>query len=81
MVEEAHLGLFSFTKFLMWLDLEARRDALLQSNVVHHLALGARESFPDQGPFPQPERLDAEHMQETINVLAFQLIIAVHICC
>jgi len=43
--EEANLGLFSFQKFLMWLDLEAKQAALLQNPVVKHLLSGSGEPF------------------------------------
>lgn len=56
--EEVHLGHFSFTKFLMWNDLEAKSGALLDSPLVKHLALSKGETFPFQGDFPACEMLD-----------------------
>lgn len=56
--QDVVLGLFSFTKFLMWHDLEARADTLLAHPVVRHLALGGREPFVEQGAFPAAEELD-----------------------
>ncbi len=35
--EEAHLGCFTFTKFLMWKDLEENAEHLLESDVVRRL--------------------------------------------
>ena len=48
-VEEAHIGFFSFTKFLMWRDLEERSADLLRNKVVDHLINHPNESFPGQG--------------------------------
>src|SRR5690606_23254522 len=59
-VPTAWLGEFSFTKFLMWLDLEARTDALLQNRVVKHLFEGEGQPFPLARPFSTPEQLDGE---------------------
>jgi very-short-patch-repair endonuclease len=59
-LEEVHLGLFQFTKFLMWRDLEENQEVLLQNEIVRHLASGATEPFPDRGEHLPPERLDDE---------------------
>jgi very-short-patch-repair endonuclease len=57
-IEKAGLGIFSFTKFLMWRDLDAKTDDLLSNEVVNHLALSGRKAFPAQGEFPKREELD-----------------------
>ena len=57
-LEEVHLGLFQFTKFLMWRDLEENQEVLLQNEIVRHLASGAAEPFHDRGEHVAPERLD-----------------------
>lgn len=54
----AWLGEFSFTKFLMWLDLEQRTEALLQSPVVKHLFEGGGQPFPLVRPFSSPDEID-----------------------
>lgn len=59
-VEEAHIGLFSFAKFLMWKDLEENKDALLANEVVRHLAEASNDAFPDRAGAVAPERLDDE---------------------
>ncbi|MGN6109264.1 MAG: DUF3320 domain-containing protein, partial [Kofleriaceae bacterium] len=41
----ARLGIFSFAKFVMWNDLDARADALLAAPVVGHLAAGTGVAF------------------------------------
>jgi hypothetical protein len=50
LVREARLGIFSFTKFVMWNDLGARAGELLDSGVVRALATGV--GFPEQEAFP-----------------------------
>lgn len=54
----ANLGLFTFSKFLMWLDLQEREDDLRRSRVVDYLV--ARPDAPfDPEPFPSADRLDS----------------------
>jgi very-short-patch-repair endonuclease len=51
----AHLGFFSFTKYLMWLDLK-NRDELLQSAVLRHLIEAPGAALPQEvGAFPRDE--------------------------
>jgi len=57
-LEEVHLGLFQFQKFLMWKDLEENKDALLANEVVRHIASGSLDSFPSRGPQIPVERMD-----------------------
>ncbi|MBM4370000.1 MAG: DUF4011 domain-containing protein, partial [Deltaproteobacteria bacterium] len=56
--DEAHLGLFSFTKFLMWRDLDQNAEVLMRSEVVRHLAEGGRHPFEDRVGEPEPRGLD-----------------------
>ncbi len=58
--EDCSLGIFSFTKYLMWKDMVDRREALLKNPVVAHIASSERSTFPEQGDFPAPSTLDAE---------------------
>ncbi|MES2643696.1 MAG: DUF3320 domain-containing protein [Myxococcota bacterium] len=46
-LDEVHVGLFTFTKFLMWKDLDENAETLLQSEVVRHVARGGAGEFPD----------------------------------
>jgi len=55
--ESAHLGLFSFNKFLMWRDLQENLEGLQENRLVNHLVETPGETF-DPAPFPQPEELD-----------------------
>jgi len=57
---EVVLGQFSFSKLLMWRDLGANAHHMLESEVVRHLARGAKAAFPDQGPFPAEQELDTK---------------------
>jgi len=61
-VEEAHLGLFSFTKYLMWRDLVDNAEALLENDVVRHIASKKPEAFVSKsgGETVPAERLDDE---------------------
>jgi len=59
-IEEARIGLFSFTKFLMWRDLRERADELMQNAVVEHLVNRPQEPFDSGGAFPAADRLDEE---------------------
>jgi len=59
-VEDAVAGLYAFTKFLMWADLERRADEILGAPVVAHLVERPGEAFPNEGTFPDPETLDDE---------------------
>jgi len=64
--DDVHLGIFSFTKFLMWLDLQERSARLLESDVVRHLVELPDAPFDADGAFPDPDRLDEEHPPEGI---------------
>lgn len=57
--DDVGLGLFSFTKFLMWRDLEDRSEALMQSTVVRHLVEQAGPLAGADTPLPDPAELDA----------------------
>lgn len=59
-VDEARIGLFSFTKFLMWRDLTERADDLMENPVVEHLVNRPDQPFDPDGEFPRAERLDEE---------------------
>lgn len=55
---EAHLGLFSFSKFLMWSDLRDNQTALLENPVVRHIASNdAHDALPYES-IPDAQALD-----------------------
>ncbi|MFH1707858.1 MAG: DUF3320 domain-containing protein [Planctomycetota bacterium] len=56
--EEAAIGFFSFTKFLMWNDLEERTADLMKNALVHHLVETPDAPFEAGGEFPDPATLD-----------------------
>ncbi|MAG55752.1 MAG: hypothetical protein CMJ83_05635, partial [Planctomycetes bacterium] len=63
--DEASIGLFSFTKFLMWRDLQARSEHLLQQPLVRRILEAGPEdeddpaAAVDEPGFPDPATLDA----------------------
>ncbi|MDH5299214.1 MAG: DUF4011 domain-containing protein, partial [Desulfobulbaceae bacterium] len=63
-LESAYIGHFSFTKFLMWRDLEVRAEDLQKNAIVKHLIHTPSEVYPDDGVFPDPDRLDETHRPE-----------------
>ena len=65
-VERAVLGTFSFTKYLMWKDLEERSEALKRNPVVKHLIETPTQSFNDGIVFPEPRELDRDYSPEQI---------------
>jgi hypothetical protein len=58
LVEKVVLSTFSFTKYLMWKDLEERTDALRENAIVRHLIETPTCSFNDGIPFLEPRELD-----------------------
>lgn len=55
---EASIGFFSFTKHLMWLDLEERSEALRDSDLVKHLIDTPEAAFVQDGEPPAERELD-----------------------
>ena len=65
-LDQTNIGLFSFSKFLMWRDLSERTDDLLRNPVVDHLVNRPDQAFPTDGAFPNADRLDEErHPKDT----------------
>lgn len=58
--EEVVLAMFSFAKYLMWVDLTQRTDQLRENPVVKHLLDTPRDPYPSTVAFPEPKRLDIE---------------------
>ncbi|MBR5876106.1 MAG: DUF4011 domain-containing protein [Akkermansia sp.] len=57
-IEGCSLGVFSFTKYLMWKDLSDREEFLMRNPIVRQIAAEQRSSFPVQVGFPDPATLD-----------------------
>jgi very-short-patch-repair endonuclease len=65
-LELAHLGIFSFTKFLMWKDLQDRTDQLKANRVVKHLIENPSQAFAYESNNSGFERLDETHRPQDI---------------
>ena len=52
------LGIFSFTKYLMWKDLQDRQQQLLQNSVVAHLVNNPGQAYSNEGIGFDPRTLD-----------------------
>jgi hypothetical protein len=56
--EDASLTILTFSRFLMWLDLEANAEELKENVVVRHLIETSNELFDPDASFPDLETLD-----------------------
>ncbi len=56
--EDVILSTFSFSKHLMWKDLQDNSDLLKENPVVKHLIDDPQSPYRDQGNFPHPDKLD-----------------------
>ncbi len=65
-LEQAHLGIFSFKKYLMWKDLQDRTDQLKGNRVVKHLIDNPGEAFARESKGGEFERLDETHQPQDI---------------
>lgn len=62
---EVWLGQFSFTKFLLWKDLNDRLEALTENRIVKHLVQGGGLPYPNPPEDVKPPQLDDQfHPQE-----------------
>lgn len=69
-VEEAHVGFFSFAKFLLWRDLVAHERELLGHDLVRHLVHGDRGAALDvHAPFGDARALDRERPPESSRLV------------
>jgi very-short-patch-repair endonuclease len=65
-LEQAHLGIFSFKKYLMWKDLQDRTEQLKGNRVVKHLIDNPGEAFAREGNSSEFDRLDDTHQPHDI---------------
>lgn len=66
--EEAHLGIFSFTKYLMWKDLQDRTEQLKGNRVVKHLIEHPGEAFGgERDKSKERPRLDDAYRPQDIR--------------
>lgn len=65
-LEQVHLGIFSFTKYLMWKDLQDRTEQLKANRVVQHLIDHPGQAFAKE-PFDERfDRLDDSYKPEDL---------------
>jgi very-short-patch-repair endonuclease len=64
--ENAYLGIFSFTKYLMWKDLQDRTAALKANRVVSHLIDHPGDAFAVEAVDERFERLDDNYKPQDI---------------
>ncbi|WP_186251772.1 DUF3320 domain-containing protein [Burkholderia gladioli] len=65
-IEQAHLGIFSFTKYLMWKDLQDRTEQLKANRVVKHLIDHPGQAFERDEIGARFDRLDDTHRPQDI---------------
>ncbi len=65
-IEDVYLGIFSFTKYLMWKDLQDRTEQLKQNRVVDHLIERPREPMSASEDLQPREDLDERHAPESL---------------
>lgn len=65
-LEQAHLGIFSFKKYLMWKDLQDRTEQLKANRVVKHLIENPGEAFARESNGGEFDRLDETHQPQDI---------------
>ncbi|MGE4404026.1 DUF3320 domain-containing protein [Pseudomonas sp.] len=65
-LEQVHLGIFSFTKYLMWKDLQDRSGQLKANRVVRHLIDHPGQAFAQEPWDPRLERLDENYRPEDL---------------
>lgn len=64
--DDAVLGIFSFTKYLMWKDLQDRTDALKTNRVVKHLIENPGTAFHAEHDVPRDGSLDDRYKPQEL---------------
>ncbi|WP_026939012.1 DUF3320 domain-containing protein [Holophaga foetida] len=59
-LEQVHLGHFTFAKFLMWKDLEDNAEILLKNPIIQHLAQDGAGTLANQPEAPTVETLESQ---------------------
>ena len=65
-LEQANLGIFSFTKYLMWKDLQDRSEQLKANRVVKHLIENPGQAFAHVVHEGEFDHLDVSHRPQDI---------------
>lgn len=63
-IEDVYLGIFSFTKYLMWKDLQDRTEHLKKNRVVNHLIERSRESIGASEDLESRHDMDERHQPD-----------------
>ncbi len=66
--EDVHLGIFSFTKYLMWKDLQDRQKQLQENPVVAHLINNPGKVFAHDDPCIELQTLDSRYRPQDLFV-------------
>lgn len=66
LTDQVYLGIFSFTKYLMWKDLQHRAEQLKKNKVVNHLIERPRESMATGESLLERHDLDERHPPESL---------------
>ena len=66
--EDVHLGIFSFTKYLMWKDLQDRQKQLQENPVVAHLINNPGKVFAHDDPDLELQNLDSRYKPQDLFV-------------
>ncbi|TRW89747.1 DUF4011 domain-containing protein [Candidatus Methylobacter oryzae] len=64
--DQVYLGIFSFTKYLMWKDLQDRSEQLKRNKVVNHLIERPRESMGTGDSLLERHDMDERHPPESL---------------
>jgi very-short-patch-repair endonuclease len=64
--DQVHLGIFSFTKYLMWKDLQARQARLQENSIVAHLINNPGQAMADSDIGFEPATLDETYRPQDI---------------
>jgi very-short-patch-repair endonuclease len=64
--EQVHLGIFSFTKYLMWKDLQDRHQQLQANDVVSHLINNPGQALAGEDIGFEPATLDQTHRPQDL---------------
>lgn len=64
--DEVYLGIFSFTKYLMWKDLQDRNQQLMENSVVAHLVNNPAQDFASGDIGFEPSTLDSTHQPQEL---------------
>lgn len=65
-LEDVYLGIFSFTKYLMWKDLQDRSEQLKKNRVVNHLIENPQEPIGGSEDIARRDDIDDRHAPDSL---------------